>query len=93
MPVTFAHPLAVLVLWWHLLRPAYRDSLPEPLRNRTWDAPTGRRIWLLALPALVVGSATHVLWDQFTHPHTWVAFHLDVLQSTLAGLPLTVLLH
>jgi hypothetical protein len=42
---------------------------------------------VLTVLALVVGAATHVLWDEFTHAEGWGPEHLDVLRSTPGGLP------
>lgn len=84
--------LAVLALWWWLLRPAYRDSLSKHLRGRTHARPTGLRAWVLAVPAIIIGSFTHIVWDQLTHRHTWLAQQLSFLQTTVAGIPLTTIL-
>ncbi len=37
--------------------------------------------WLLAIPALLIGTWTHILWDGFTHPGTWLARRVDVLSA------------
>lgn len=84
--------LLVLALWWWLLRPAYRDSLSKTLRGRTHAAPTGVLTWLLAIPALVIGSLTHIVWDQFTHQPTWVSERVEFLQGSVAGFSVTILL-
>ncbi|SFT47208.1 protein of unknown function [Geodermatophilus amargosae] len=39
------------------------------------------------LAALAAGAATHVLWDEFTHPGRWGAEHVPALASTWAGVP------
>jgi len=44
------------------------------------------RDWALALTAMMVGAATHVLWDEFTHAERWGARHVDVLSTTWFGL-------
>jgi hypothetical protein len=36
--------------------------------------------------ALVVGAATHVLWDEFTHPGRWGTQHIGALRTDWAGL-------
>lgn len=84
--------LVVLALWWWLLRPAYRDALTARLRGRTHAAPAGALTWLLAIPALLIGSLSHIVWDQFTHRTTWISQRIDVLQSTVVGIPVTSLL-
>jgi hypothetical protein len=59
--------LALLWLWFFLLRDAVVDLTP-PLRPRAAaQARLGRRAWLLAPPAVAVGAGTHVLWDSTTH--------------------------
>src|SRR6185312_11264678 len=37
--------------------------------------------WLLAIPAVFVGSLTHILWDGFTHANTWITSQLGVLNE------------
>lgn len=84
--------LIVLALWWLLLHPAYRDALPKPLRDRTNAAPTGVRPWLLALPALLIGSLTHLAWDQLTDEGAVISQRIGVLQGSIAGFPYSLLL-
>lgn len=64
--------LALLAVWFLALRDAAVDLAPDAVRSRL--APTARpdlRGWLLAVPALVVGAVTHVVWDAFTHDRRW----------------------
>lgn len=63
-----------LVLWLVLLQPAWRDLAPWIVRvrlRRPAAPPRTARAWvravLLAAAGIVIGSATHVLWDAFTH--------------------------
>ncbi|MGY1843456.1 DUF4184 family protein [Modestobacter sp. SYSU DS0875] len=85
------------LLWalWHgvLAAPAL-TAAPAGLRGRLADVSPGlwRRLRTpgqaaLVVAALLVGAATHVLWDEFTHPGRWGAEHLAVLRDTWAGLP------
>jgi hypothetical protein len=39
--------------------------------------------WLLAIPALLIGSWTHILWDAFTHPGTWLVRRVDALSAPI----------
>jgi hypothetical protein len=84
-----------LVAWalWHgvLAAPALAAS-PAGLRARLTGLPDGLGVrlprlgWVLA--ALAVGAATHVLWDEFTHPRRWGTEHIPALAQTwgpLAG--------
>jgi Domain of unknown function (DUF4184) len=42
-----------------------------------------RFCWLNALPALLLGTFTHLLWDNFTHADRWMVRTLPVLQESL----------
>ena len=85
------------VLWalWHgvLAAPA-RWAGPAALRGRLDDVRPGLRRRLrtpgqaaLVVAALVVGAATHVLWDEFTHPGRWGVEAVPWLRDSWAGLP------
>jgi hypothetical protein len=37
--------------------------------------------WLLAIPALLIGAWTHIVWDGFTHPGTWLSRRVDALSA------------
>jgi len=58
-----------MALWmaWHWSSPALHDMAPGIIRRR-WPPPgsTLSRWWIVPL-AVMIGSATHVLWDSFTH--------------------------
>ena len=48
------------------------------------DSFTARPInWLLAVPAILIGSWTHLLWDAFTHPGTWLVRRVDALSAPI----------
>lgn len=85
------------LLWagWHALvsAPAL-DVAPRALRARlVGRVRTGLRprsapgALGLALLAVVVGAATHVGWDEFTHPGRFGAEHVGLLAETWAGRP------
>lgn len=59
--------LAVLWLWFALLRDAVVDLTPSLRTRAPARARLDLRAWLLAPLALAIGSATHVLWDSATH--------------------------
>ena len=77
------------VLWHALLaEPAVAWS-PGALRSRLTGVPLGLgdrlrsvRGLVLTVLALVVGAATHVLWDEFTHAGRWGTAHLPALART-----------
>lgn len=75
---------AVLTLIWYvLLRPAVRSLSPRWLAARVpsaWDRPGVPQWWsqrpawrsaLLAALSLLLGVATHIAWDAFTHEGRW----------------------
>jgi hypothetical protein len=84
--VVLTLPIALLVLWtFHsfVKRPAAM-LLPEALRRRLPDASGKFRFggparFLLILASILVGIATHLLWDSFTHPNTWPYRHWAIL--------------
>lgn len=105
--INAAAGFAGLLVWHALLaEPAYatypqalRRRLPPPdprsvLRTTGWP----RRL-LLTYLSLVIGAATHVTWDAFTHPGRWgsqridwlAEYHGPVLGTTWAQYGSTVL--
>jgi hypothetical protein len=76
-------------LWHALLAAPALWAAPRPLRARLSGIPLGvgvrlrdLRAVLLTVVALAVGSATHVLWDEFTHARRWGPEHLPALDET-----------
>jgi hypothetical protein len=76
-------------LWHALLAAPALWAAPRPLRARLSGIPLGvgvrlrdLRAVLLTVVALAVGSATHVLWDEFTHARRWGPEHLPALDQT-----------
>src|SRR5271167_250055 len=87
-------PLALLVLWVFesmVKRPAI-ELLPSGLQRRLQDKTeslsfSGWDQFGLIVLWIVVGIATHVVWDQFTHGYSWLASRWALLQ-TMLHLPL-----
>jgi len=79
-------PLALVVLWifeWIVKGPAF-ELLPRALQRRLQDktAPLSFLPWsrfVAIVLWLTVGIATHLVWDSFTHSHTWMTAHWRVL--------------
>ncbi|WBU38888.1 DUF4184 family protein [Homoserinibacter sp. YIM 151385] len=92
--VTLDLALALLLfgVWRGWLRDPVADLLPAPLRVRV--PPARRRVaareWLPATGAALIGIATHLGWDAFTHRGA-VASALG-LEREVLGLPITSLL-
>ncbi|GAA4923921.1 DUF4184 family protein [Streptomyces coeruleoprunus] len=86
---------AVLVAVWLMVREPLLALLPERrrgrlytvLRGRPWQgrSPVALAAWFYV--SAVIGAATHVVWDLFTHPDRWGTRVLPVLSEQFAGLP------
>ncbi|MFJ9828329.1 DUF4184 family protein [Streptomyces sp. NPDC101160] len=87
---------AVLVALWLMVREPLVALLPRGLRGRVYEAVRGRP-WRERRPAAlagwfvvsaVIGAATHVVWDAFTHFDRWGTRLIPVLGEVVAGFPL-----
>ncbi len=90
-PVTTDLILGVLVyaLWHFLLVLPLTDLAPRWLRARLpkrRGMTAGR--WLAVAASVVIGSATHVLWDSLTHANRWGTRHVGWLNAYAGDLPL-----
>lgn len=78
----------VLLLLLIALRTPLTAPLWEPHRSFIRRAFTRfldiKHWWLIAVPSLVLGSWTHILWDSFTHENRWVVRNIPLLQQSLA---------
>lgn len=80
--------LITLVTWVHLLRAPLIDLSPDWLRDRMpGPSRRDRSWWRRAWVGLLVGVATHLLWDAFTHKNRWGDRHVAWLHETHAGYP------
>src|SRR3954454_954589 len=87
--------LLAWALWHGLLAGLARESAPAALRGRLEGRVAaglaGRlssvRQGLLLVAALVLGAATHLVWDEFTHPRRWGAEHIPALARSWGPLP------
>src|SRR4051795_8346118 len=96
MTVDLALGVAGALLWWFVLREPVVDLLPRAIGARI---PRVRRLawrparwgWPLTIAVLLlstlVGAATHLAWDSFTHPG-WLVDHVGALRTQLGPLPL-----
>jgi hypothetical protein len=77
--------LAIWLLFVHLLEAPTLSLLPDVWRTRI--APSDRslslRVLATAAAAVVIGAATHIVWDSFTHRWTPVAEALPFLRTLL----------
>lgn len=86
--------LAAWALWHGLLAAPAVRAAPAALRARLTGVPVGLRVRLSSparvawtLLALVVGAATHVLWDEFTHARRWGPETFPVLAEQWGAMP------
>lgn len=90
--VDLALGVAALVLWYAVFRRPLADLAFDPWRDRLPEQPPMTVAgWLLSVPALVVGSLTHVGWDQLTHDG-WVAERVPPLGASPGGVPVYAVL-
>ena len=80
--------LAVLWLWFALLRDAVVDLTPFLRRRVPARARLGLRAWLLSPLALAIGAGTHVLWDSTTHDWGFVVEGVALLRDEYGPIPL-----
>jgi hypothetical protein len=83
-------PVALVVLWiFHtFVKVPVVMLLPDPLRRRLADHLGkfhfgGAARFLLIVASVMVGIATHLLWDSFTHSRSWLYFHWAFLRQPL----------
>ncbi len=84
-------PLALVTLWLlhKVVKAPLIDLLPKGIEQRLtiWrgEFPFGgvvRFVWIIV--SILVGMATHVLWDSFTHPNTWLYRRWPLLRAQLS---------
>ena len=73
--------MAVLCVWFGLLRDAVVDLASALRRRAPAQARLGRRAWLLSPLAVAVGAGTHVLWDSATHDWGFVVQEVAFLRE------------
>ncbi|MCK0115975.1 DUF4184 family protein [Isoptericola sp. S6320L] len=78
--------LAVVWIWFGLVREPYADVVPW-VRHRVAPTASLTRDQLVLAPlAAAVGALTHVVWDAATHPGRWIAVRVEWLQTVHGGL-------
>jgi hypothetical protein len=95
----FDVPVGLVVLWvFHtLVKWPVLSLLPESLQRRLFKPAQGftfgppKRFGMILL-SLLVGSATHVIWDSFTHDYGWMVEHFVFLSTSIGGIPFYTIL-
>ena len=78
--------MVAVVLWYTFYRRPLVDLAPDPWRSRLPErVRIGPLTWLLCVPGVIVGAATHVIWDSFTHKDEWGTEHVALLRETFRG--------
>jgi hypothetical protein len=100
LPAVFAFclPIGLLAFWLTqlLIRPAMVEVLPDGPYMRLRASPAARSprqlsAWLYAAAAVLLGAATHLIWDGFTHENARGVRMLPMLTDygpEMAGHPL-----
>ena len=83
-------PWALLVLWiFHaIVKVPLTRLFPEGVRSRlgAYMGPfsfRGTKRFLLIVVSVLIGIATHIIWDSFTHRDTWPSDHWPLLMQTV----------
>jgi hypothetical protein len=86
----FDLPVAFIALWLYhaYAKEPLHTWLPESVRRRIQLGPTALPIsniaqFALVLLSILIGVATHILWDSFTHPNFWPYRHWRFLHRTV----------
>lgn len=86
----FDLPVSLVVLWLYhnYARDPILSWLPRSVRQRVPASSNLPSIWSLHGSALIIGSiligaATHILWDSFTHRSSWPYDHWRFLSHTI----------
>jgi hypothetical protein len=72
--------LLVLALWVGVVREPTRALLAVPIEK----LPTSARWWFFSGLAILIGSATHIVWDGFTHGFGWAVHLAPVLRARIS---------
>ncbi len=83
-------PLSLVALWlFHaFVKQPFTTLLPKGFRVRLKPRTKPFSFWpparlALIVVSILVGTATHILWDSFTHPFYWPYRHLSFLRLPL----------
>jgi hypothetical protein len=90
----FTPPVAMIVLWtFHaFVKDPITSLLPNSVQSRLVPNHDRLRFWgttrlAMILGSILLGILTHLLWDSFTHPTTWLYHHWPFL-SYMVRLPI-----
>jgi hypothetical protein len=95
----FDVPVGLVLLWFFhtLVKWPVLSLLPDSLQCRLIKPAQGfsfgspKRFGMILL-SLLVGSATHVIWDSFTHDYGWMVEQFSFLSTPIRGIPFYTIL-
>ncbi len=87
----FDLPLGILLafLFHNIVRDTFINNLPTILKLRfseyksfEWNK-YFKRNWLVVMSSILIGAASHILWDSFTHDHGYFVQTIPALQNSV----------
>ena len=87
----FDLPLGLLIafVFHNIVRDSLFDNLPTILKSRfsifkqfDWNGHF-KRNWLVVTISILVGAASHIFWDSFTHDHGYFVQTIPALQNSV----------
>jgi len=81
--------LILAFIFHNIVRDSLFDNLPTFLRTRfsvfkqfNWNAHS-RQNWLVIMVSILVGAASHIFWDSFTHDHGYFVETIPALTNSV----------
>jgi hypothetical protein len=87
----FDIPLGLLLafIFHNIVRDSLFDNLPTILKSRfsefrqfDWNG-YFKRSWFVVTISILIGAASHILWDSFTHDHGYFVQTIPALQNSI----------
>lgn len=87
----FDLPLGLLLvfIFHNIVRNSLFDNLPTILKSRfsafrqfDWNGHFQKN-WLVVIISILIGAASHILWDSFTHDHGYFVMIIPTLQNSV----------
>ena len=84
-------PLGLLLafIFHNIVRDSLIDNLPTILKSRfsefrkfDWNG-NFKKNWLVVSISILIGAASHIFWDSFTHEHGYFVQKIPVLQNSI----------
>lgn len=84
----FDLPLSIIVfiLFHYIIRDSLYNNLPTLIRSRILNYKTEAfklKFWVIMSTSMIIGAATHLLWDSFTHESGYFVQNISFLNSKI----------